>query len=228
MGIDIDLIAGLDRPAVHRAEALYRLVEVFFSSPEQLAQLWQQVLGHLTSLEKLVPRGRLYMRPIQFCLSDQWTQHAGLPSSLVTTSHEARQALLWWTSPAHLRGIPFTLPDVDWRLFSYASTEGWGAHLLELRAEALWTQAQSTQHQQLELLAVDLALKQFLPTVRFSHVYTCLLTSSRRLQVVQTNWSSAPSVAARFGKLWEPSTQISSSTTRITSFRSTPSPLPDV
>ncbi len=67
------------------------------------------------------------MRPIDFGLTDQWTQHSGLPSPLVSTSHEARQALLWWTSPAHLRGIPFTLPDVDWRLFSNASTEGWGA-----------------------------------------------------------------------------------------------------
>ncbi len=43
VGMDIDLIEGLARPAVHRAEALYRLVEVFLSSPEQPARLWQQV-----------------------------------------------------------------------------------------------------------------------------------------------------------------------------------------
>jgi len=255
VGMDIDLIEGLARPAVHRIEALLLLVDSFLRRPEPPAHLWQQLLGHLVSLEKLVPRGRLQMRPIQFSLAEQWHQHSDHPSQLVSTSPEAIQALLWWTTSANLlKGIPFSLPDIDLRLFSDASTEGWGAHLLELRAEGLWSSEQKTMHiNNLELLAVHLALKQFLFRVRNLHViamtdnttvvgqitnqggthsralYTLtrdlllwcdehgvLLSArhipgrlnvladrlSRRHQVIQTEWSLAPTVVSRIWKLW--------------------------
>jgi len=255
VGMDIDLVEGLARPAAHRALVLSNLVESFLSLPEQPAHFWQQILGHLTSLEKLVPRGRLHMRPIQFCLTDQWTQLSGHPSALVTTSNEAREALRWWISQDHLlRGMPFSLPDVDLRLFTDASTEGWGAHLLDLRAEGIWSTSQKALHiNQLELLAVHLALKQFRSRVIGSHVIAMtdnttvvgqisnqggthsralyLLTRdlllwcdandvllsarhipgrlnvladrlSRRHQVIQTEWSLMPTVAARMWKVW--------------------------
>lgn len=49
---------------------------------------------------------------------------------------------------------------MDLRLLSDASTESWG----DIRAEGLWSTAQKALHiNSLELLAVVLALKQFLP-----------------------------------------------------------------
>lgn len=42
----------------------------------------QQLLGHMTSLEKLVLRGRLHMRPLQFCLKEQWNSVTQPPGHL--------------------------------------------------------------------------------------------------------------------------------------------------
>ena len=159
------------------------------------------------------------MRPIQFCLTDQWTQHSGQPLSLVTTSNEARQALLWWTTPAHLlREIPLTLSDVDLHPFFGRFHGGLGGAATVAPGRGfVVTDPIGPPHQQLEPLAVDLAPKQFLPTVRHSgamqstccywhdipgRLYVLADRLSRRRQVIQTDWFLAPSVAARIWKLW--------------------------
>jgi ribonuclease HI len=175
IGILFDLIRGLARPADHRVEAFLDLARRFLARPDPPASMWQQLLGHLTSLEKLVPRGRLHMRPLQFALRNQWQQELDSPSQAISLDQPALQALLWWMDRAHLvQGVPLRLSDPVHRVFTDASTQGWGAHLDVAdgpQAEGLWSAEQLSWHiNNLELMAVWLALQQFLHHLRGSAV----------------------------------------------------------
>jgi len=168
IGILFDLIESSARPADHRVQAFLRLARQFLKQQPQTAEQWQRVLGHMTSLEKLVPRGRLQMRPVQFRLSGCWSQHVDSPFKRIHLDEAAKQALLWWSEEVHLTaGVPLRVPPPDLTLFTDASTVGWGAHIDQTQAEGLWTATQRLWHiNNLELWTVLLALKQFQPQVQ--------------------------------------------------------------
>ena len=168
VGISFDLSSGRAYPAPHRLESLHRVASQFLASQAPSALLWQCLLGHLTSLEKLVPRGRLFMRPLQFDLKDQWDQRAQPQSCQIAPSADSLAALRWWLDSVHLtKGLNLLPQPPPILLFTDASKEGWGAHLLDSQAEGLWSAEQKLWHiNNLELLALHLALKEFLPQVR--------------------------------------------------------------
>ena len=172
IGILFNLIIGTAQPTPARVDALLDLAAIFLESPTQPAGRWQQLLGHMTSLEKLVPRGRLHMRPLQFCLQEQWNQHFQSQSHLVTLSEDARMSLYWWAHRPHLeKGTPLQVPAPDVQLFTDASTTGWGAHIGQAHASGLWSPSLQEQHINfLELKAVLLALQQLSHLVRGHHV----------------------------------------------------------
>ena len=92
------------------------------------AQLWQVILGHLASLERLVPHGRLRMRSLQWHLKSQWSPESDPPSLPVALPEEARRDLSWWMVRDHLLvGVRFGTPAPDLHLYSDASSSGWGA-----------------------------------------------------------------------------------------------------
>ena len=168
IGILFDLVAGTARPADHRIRAFLALAQRFLQHQPQPAQEWQRVLGHMTSLEKLVPRGRLHMRPVQLRLRDRWSQHTESQFKLISLDLEATQALQWWMDIHNLElAVPLRVPAPELILFTDASTKGWGAHLDHLQAEGLWTVDQQMWHiNNLELLTVLLALQQFQSSVQ--------------------------------------------------------------
>ena len=59
IGILFDLLQGTTQPTLEWVDKFLQLAENFLSSSTQPAVQWQQLLGHMTSLEKLIPRGRL-------------------------------------------------------------------------------------------------------------------------------------------------------------------------
>jgi len=172
IGVLFNLVQGTAQPAPHRVAAFIQLADRLLHSKAPVARDWQRLLGHMTSLEKLVHRGRLYMRPIQFCLHAQWHQFSQSPEMPVKLTPEARACLEWWRDPHHLEGgVPIVQSQPDLRLFTDASTEGWGAHLLKSQAEGLWSDAQKLLHiNNLELQVVLLALQAFEPMVTGRHV----------------------------------------------------------
>ena len=89
----------------------------------------------------------------------------------VTLSPAARQCIQWWQDPAQLEaGVPLVQAPPDLRLFTDASTEGWGAHILDSQTEGVWSPAQRLLHiNNLELLAVILALQDFQSLVTGRH-----------------------------------------------------------
>ena len=73
LGMTIDTSAGNVFPSLARVEKFLPVAERFCSMQSPPAQLWQVILAHLASLERLVPHGRLRMRSLQWHLKTQWS-----------------------------------------------------------------------------------------------------------------------------------------------------------
>ena len=80
LGMTIDTGAGKVFPSLARVEKFLTVAERFCTMQSPPAQLWQVVLGHLASLERLVPHGRLRMRSLQWHLKSQWSPESDPPS----------------------------------------------------------------------------------------------------------------------------------------------------
>ena len=87
------------------------------------------LIGLLASTEKMVPEGRLHMRPFQFHLKEHWRYPQSLDTLFPWT--EAISAHLnWWQNPSNvMRGADLHPKDHSIQLFTDASNGGWGAHL---------------------------------------------------------------------------------------------------
>ena len=130
------------------------------------ARQWEVLLGHLSSLEKLVPRGRLRLRSMEWQLKTIWSPEDYRPDLPVELTQEIREDLSWWTVESRLlQGVPFgTLPP-GLLLFTDASCAGWGAHLLDQRASGKWSEEEKMLHiNLLEMKAVWLGLQSLIVT----------------------------------------------------------------
>ena len=127
------------------------------------AQLWQVVLGHLASLERLVPHGHLQMLSLQWHLKVHWSPETDPPSLPVPLPQEARRDLSWRMVKDHLlMGVRFGSPAPDLHLYSDASCSGWGAHLLDQHVSGVWLDQEKLLHiNLLEMKALFLALQAF-------------------------------------------------------------------
>ena len=163
LGCQFNLQEGSVRLSDERWERLQRVINDFNSSSSQSARQWQSLLGVLASAEKLVDMGRLHIRPIQAHLRQHWRPSTGKQSDKIHVPSQVKQALSWWTNPRTiLRGVPWREPPHDFRIFTDASTDGWGGNWIETR-EAFggdWTTDEKKLHiNVLELLAVWNTLK---------------------------------------------------------------------
>ena len=136
------------------------------------AQLWQVVLGHLASLEQLVPHGRLRMRSLQWHLKAHWFPESDPQSLPVPLPQKARWDLSWWMVRDHLlTGVRFGTPAPDLHLNSDTSCLGWGAHLLDQHVSGVWSDQEKLLHiNLLEMKALFLALQSFREDVIGHHV----------------------------------------------------------
>ncbi|XP_064107960.1 uncharacterized protein LOC135216517 [Macrobrachium nipponense] len=135
----------------------------FLLRQEQPAQLWQVVIGHLSSLEKLIPHGCIHLRSLQWRLKECWSQAQDLQSFLVPLMEEVREDLAWWLDDRNLLiGVELRTPPPEMLLFSDASNEGWGAHLKKLLVSGVWDRHNEHFHINfLEIKAAYLALQEF-------------------------------------------------------------------
>ena len=172
LGMTIDTGAGKVFPSLARVEKFLTVAERFCSMQSPPAQLWQVILGHLASLERLVPHGRLRMRSLQWHLKSQWSPESDPPSLPVALPEEARRDLSWWMVRDHLLvGVRFGTPAPDLHLYSDASSSGWGAHLLDQNVSGVWSAQEKLLHiNLLEMKALFLALQAFQEDVAGHHV----------------------------------------------------------
>ena len=172
LGMTIDTEAGKVFPSLARVEKFLTVAESFCTMDAPPARLWQVILGHLASLERLVPHGRLRMRSLQWHLKAHWSPESDPPSLPVPLPREVKRDLSWWMVRDHLlTGVRFGTPAPDLHLYSDASCSGWGAHLLDQHVSGVWSDQEKLLHiNLLEMKALFLGLQAFREDVIGHHV----------------------------------------------------------
>ena len=182
LGMTIDTGAGKVFPSLARVEKFQSVAERFCAMEFPPAQLWQVVLGHLSSLERLVPHGCLWMH---------WSPESDPPSLPVALPEEARWDLSWWMVRDHLlTGVRFGTPAPDLHLYSDASLLGWGAHLLDQNVSGVLSDQEKLLHVNLlEMKALFLGLQAFREDVIGHHV-TAMCDNSMVVAYVNKQWGT--------------------------------------
>ena len=98
LGMEIDTLRFWVSPRERRVSNFLTLLDVFLSSASPSAKMWQQVLGHMVSLERFVPFARLRMRPLQFHLRANWDMVSLPKTTLISVPPDLLPDLVWWNS----------------------------------------------------------------------------------------------------------------------------------
>ncbi|XP_068250750.1 uncharacterized protein [Palaemon carinicauda] len=150
-------------PSEKRIRNLGEISRPFLQGLPKRAKVGQRQLGHLASLEKLVPQGRIKLKPLQWNLKDHWNQ-IGSPTQVVPLSPQGRVALQWWALPQNSRrGTPLT--DSPWRRCSSRMpprmVEALTWHLTQHKASGRRQRERALHINVLEILAIQRALSIF-------------------------------------------------------------------
>ena len=159
------------------------------------------LIGSLASTEKMVPEGRLHMRPLQFHLKEHWRYPQSLDSLLPWTEAIAAH-LDWWQNPSNvMKGADLHPKDHSIQLFTDASNEGWGAHLDQNSTKGLWSDRENRLHiNVLELKAVSLVLRDFKDQCQNQ---TVLVTTDNSAVVAYINKQGGIHSAEMCALLWK-------------------------
>ena len=142
VGYKYHLDSALVKPTQERWLILRDLILRLKSKHVLTARCLMSLIGLLASTEKMVPEGRLHMRPFQFHLKEHWRFPQSLDSLLPWTETISAH-LDWWQKPANvMKGSELHPKDHSIQLFTDASNEGWGAHLDQSSTKGLWSEQQ--------------------------------------------------------------------------------------
>ena len=135
----------------------------FLTKTVHTARVWQHVIGLLVAMEKLVPGGRLRIRPLQFELAKQWKQGIQDQNCLVKVTREVSQAVEWWSQLNNVNeGTQLNSSRETVQIFTDASLTGWDGHMGNLLIKRIWNQEEQCLHiNVLELKVVLKTVQQF-------------------------------------------------------------------
>lgn len=212
IGMFLDLVAAIVYPAPHRLDNLEEILPKWLKSRSLRAKDWQVLLGHLVSLERLIPRGRLHLRPFQNALAAQWNQIHDSPEAQCPIPKHLLEEVHWWSDRRNLEvGVPLVTPIPTIQLFTDASHIGWGGHIEDDMVSGLWSPQSATRHINfLELKAVQLALLHF--SIKLQGQTVALMTDNTTVTAALRNQGSTRSqpldTLAREILLWTDDQQI--------------------
>ena len=101
MGYEYHLDSALVKPTQERWLKLQDLILRLKSKHVLTASCLMSLIGLLASKEKVVPEGRLHMRPFQFHLKENWRYPQSLDSLLPWTEAIAAHSD-WWQNPSNV------------------------------------------------------------------------------------------------------------------------------
>ncbi|KAK7898748.1 hypothetical protein WMY93_019601 [Mugilogobius chulae] len=192
LGVTLDTTTMLARPSVARVDDILLMLSQFRLGKKLPYIMFLRLLGKLTSVTQVVPLGLLTLRPLQ-----RWLNNFHLDAELhrhrrIQVSWQCLCVLAPWRSRQYLlRGI--RMGAVVYRrevVTTDACPTGWGAVWQRRLAQGRWpVQWHDTHINVLELRAVHLALKHFLPYLQGRHV---LIRSDNITTVYHINHQGSP------------------------------------
>ena len=121
VGYEYHLDSALVKPTQERWLKLQDLILQLKSKRVLTARCLMSLIGLLASTEKMVPEGRLHMRPFQFHLKEHWRYPQSLDNLLPWTEAIAAH-LDWWQNPSNvMTGADLHPKDHSIQLFTDAS-----------------------------------------------------------------------------------------------------------
>ncbi|XP_070173455.1 uncharacterized protein [Littorina saxatilis] len=171
LGMEFDTLNWSVRPARKRVDKLQEAIRGLYGKNLSTARELTSLLGQMESMATVVPLGRVHKRPFQAALQAQWDQATQGWNCLIELGAWFSRTTSIWLLPWVSQGVPIVLPAPENNLFTDASLSGWGAHLADQTASGVWGASQASLHiNVLELEAVALGLRSFLPLLANSHV----------------------------------------------------------
>jgi len=144
IGAKFNLLLERVFPQDKNIEKLQNIIKLFLRFPSQTANIWQSLLGSMTSQQKYVHLARLFTRPIQFHLMENWTQGVDNPQDIVQFPPHLDQYLRWWLDKlTEAEGVPLVHPPFTVRMWTDASKTGWGAHVGKKLYQGDWDSEES-------------------------------------------------------------------------------------
>ncbi|KAL0161328.1 hypothetical protein M9458_045053, partial [Cirrhinus mrigala] len=173
LGMELDSVNMTACLTNDRTQSVLNCLKSFRHKTAVPLKTFQRLLGHMAAAAAVTPLGLLHMRPLQRWLHDRvprWAWHRG--TLRIGVSPQCRRLFSPWSDPAFLRaGVPLGQDSRHVVVHTDPSTTGWGAVCNGQAASGSWTGPRLLWHINcLELLAVLLALRRFLPMLRHKHV----------------------------------------------------------
>ena len=172
LGLHLDSVSMEATLSTQRVASLERCLSLFRLRETVSMELCQRMLGLMAAASQALPLGLLHQRPLQawfnaFALHPRRDKHRRL-----RVSRTCWEALRWWKVPSNIRqGVrlgPIFRREV---ITTDASNQGWGAVWNGTGTRGVWSGPWRSAHiNALELRAVDLALRHFLPVLLGKHV----------------------------------------------------------
>ena len=137
LGMGLDSHRTIVFPSPDRVSRLQGVARRFLLHKAPPVPLWRSLLGHLASLERLVPGGCLWMRSLQWCLKGQWKAASDPDWWRVAPNRQCLEDLNWWLAPENLlKGPPFSGAPPEQTVYRCipAGVEGASRSLLGIRS----------------------------------------------------------------------------------------------
>ena len=96
------------------------------------------LIGLLATMEKMVPEGRLYMKPFQFHLKEHWRYPQLLDSLLPWIETISAHPECWQIPQRDERCSPSSQRP-QYSILYRRLKQGWGAHLEQASTKGLWS-----------------------------------------------------------------------------------------
>ena len=118
LGMLIDTSLEKVYPSQARLAHFLEVATLFLQLPSP-QRTWQQLLGHMASLECFLPWGRSRMHTLQWHLKDHWFPMVDDLAVQIPLSQECVEAVRWWLQEDRwVSGVPLLVPVVAYRLVS--------------------------------------------------------------------------------------------------------------
>ncbi|MPC77252.1 hypothetical protein E2C01_071703 [Portunus trituberculatus] len=94
LGMVLDSMSALVFPSPERVNQFLLVAQSFQEYRSPTVSLWRSLLGHLTSLERLVPGGQVCSQSLQWCLKKHWKAASTLVAGSSFTAVSGRPLLV--------------------------------------------------------------------------------------------------------------------------------------